>query len=403
MIRAILTTLFTIILLVIGAFLVFFAIRQSINKKKGYYEAKPTKKTFVILGTAFASVFVLNLIVPASFHQVETGTVAVVRHLGKIEGMRTPGTYFDLYMTKSYEIYDTKVQQDQIRTSAYSKDGQTMDLEVFLQYQVQVENIMKIATEYGNLEALQARIETVTIEKTKAVMSSAEAMTIVQNRSTFSNDVSTAVREGISDDYYVNVKDVVLTNIDFTAEFEKSVEDKVIAEQEKQAAITRAEAELEVAKLEAQTKIAAAEGNAEAQKILAQAAAEAETSKIIELSRSLGYEVEVKYIYLTTVTVEKSNGDYSISKTESEEVSKQTETTSIVNTTEGEINVKTTTVYSLSASKYTIDTSTGPGIAQFKNLVEDYLKYLAYLESWDGKLPEVVAGDDAISIIVPNN
>ena len=35
--------------------------------------------------------------------------------------------------------------------------------------------------------------------------------------------------------------------------------------------------------------------------------------------------------------------------------------------------------------------------------VEDYLQYLAYLEKWDGVLPEVVAGDDAISIIVPNN
>ena len=38
-----------------------------------------------------------------------------------------------------------------------------------------------------------------------------------------------------------------------------------------------------------------------------------------------------------------------------------------------------------------------------KSLVEDYLQYLAYLEQWNGELPSVVAGDDAISIIVPNN
>ena len=30
-------------------------------------------------------------------------------------------------------------------------------------------------------------------------------------------------------------------------------------------------------------------------------------------------------------------------------------------------------------------------------------QYLAYLEKWDGNLPDVVAGNDAISIIVPNN
>ena len=120
------------------------------------------------------------VLIPGSFHQVNTGTVAVVRKLGKIEGIRQPGTYFDLYLTKSYEIYDTKVQQVEIRTAAYSKDGQTMELEVFLQYQVQSENIMKVATEYGGLDALQSRIETQTIEKTKAVMSSDIAMNIIQ-------------------------------------------------------------------------------------------------------------------------------------------------------------------------------------------------------------------------------
>ena len=36
-------------------------------------------------------------------------------------------------------------------------------------------------------------------------------------------------------------------------------------------------------------------------------------------------------------------------------------------------------------------------------LVISYLEYLAYLEKWDGKLPEVVAGDDALSIIVPGS
>ena len=80
---------------------------------------------------------------------------------------------------------------------------------------------------------------------------------------------------------------VNLTNIDFTDEFEKSVEDKVIAEQQKEAAITKAEQELEVAKLTAQAKIVEAEGNAESQKIIARASAEAMALKIVELRRQL--------------------------------------------------------------------------------------------------------------------
>ena len=327
----------------------------------------------ILLGISIIAL-AFTVFVPGSFHQVNTGSVAVVRKLGRIVDLRQPGTYFDFYMTNTYETYDTKVQQVEINTAAYSKDGQTMELEVFLQYQVQAENIMKIATEYGSLNALQSRIETQTIEKTKAVMSSDIAMNIIQNRATFSNNVSEAVRQGIADDYYVNVRDVVLTNIDFTDEFERSVEQKVIAEQEKQAAITRAEAELEVAKLEAQKKIEEARGDAEAQKIIAKAAAEAATYNIIELAKSIGYTVNETYVY----SVDGLETEYTVRQVESE------------------------TVIYLS-TKYVVDTTSGPGADKFKSLVEDYLQYLAYLEKWNGELPDVVAGEDALSIIVPGS
>ena len=324
--------------------------------------------------------------VPASFHQVEAGTVAVVKELGKIIDLRKPGTYFDFYMIREYEVYDATVQQVEIHTAAYSKDGQTMDLEVYLQYQIQLDkliikddngNILQsegIAGKYVTLYSLQSRIETQTIEKTKAVMSSAEAMTIIQDRQTYSELVSTTVRNAIGPDYYVNVQDVILTNIDFTDEFEKSVEDKVVAEQDKQAAITRAEAQLEVAKLEAQKKIEEAKGNAEAQKIIAQATAEAATYKIIELAKTIGYTVNETYLY-------------SVDGVETSYTTKQAETETVI----------------YLGTKYDIDVTSGPGAEKFKTLVEDYLQYLAYLEKWDGTLPEVVAGDDALSIIVPND
>ena len=370
MIRVLLFVLFFIIMAVAIALII-------VGGMKTYDRNSDEKSPLVVLFSGIAA-FVISLglviTVPGSFHQVDTGSVAVVRHLGKVVGLRQPGTYFDFWVVNTYETYDTKVQQVEILTAAYSKDGQTMELEVFLQYQIQSENIMKIATEYGGLDALQSRIETQTIEKTKAVMSSDIAMNIIQNRAQFSNDVSDAVRDGISADYYVNVRDVVLTNIDFTDEFERSVENKVIAEQEKQASITRAEAELEVAKLEAQKKIEEARGNAEAQKIVAQATAEAATYKIIELAKAIGYNVNETYLY-------------SVDGLETEYSTKQVETDTVI----------------YLGTEYVIDVASGPGSTDFKSLVEDYLQYLAYLEQWNGILPGVVAGDDAISIIVPNN
>ena len=121
-------------------------------------------------------------------------------------------------------------------------------------------------------------------------------------------------------------------------------------------------------------KIEEARGNAEAQKILAQASAEAATYKIIELARTIGYTVNETYLY-------------SVDGLETEFATRQVETE--------------TTIYL--GTKYVIDITTGPGADQFKVLVEDYLKYLACLEQRNGELPDVVAGDDAISIIVPNN
>lgn len=386
MIKAILTVVFVVIILALIGAITFLLSKKGAKARKGYVEAKkPNKFILPSLGGALALALVLAVLIPGSFHQVEAGTVAVVKELGKIVELRRPGTYFDFYMTRSYEVYDATVQQVKINTSAYSKDGQTMALEVYLQYQIQTEklivrddegNILQsegIAGKYVTLSSLQSRIETQTIEKTKAVMSSAEAMTIIQDRQTYSELVSSTVRNAIGPDYYVNVQDVILTNIDFTDEFEKSVEDKVVAEQDKQAAITRAEAQLEVAKLEAQKKIEEAKGNAEAQKIIAQATAEAATYKIIELSKTIGYSVTETYLY----SVDGVETAYNAKQAESE------------------------TVIFLGTS-YNIDVTSGPGAEKFKTLVEDYLQYLAYLEKWDGNLPQVVAGDDAISIIVPN-
>lgn len=457
MIKGILFALFFIMLAVFIGGIILFAVkkaknqnewreltRRSYNTPSKEIEAefdKRDKKAKTSLITFIAlSIVTLGLVIciPGSFHQVEAGTVAVVKELGKIVDVRTPGTYFDFYMTKNYEIYDTTVQQVQIKTAAYSHDAQTMDLELYLQYQIQLDkliirdnngNIIQsegIAGKYVTLASLQARIETQCIEKTKAVMSAEHfydpdpitgeypvndfAMRgeeIIRHRADVSNKVSAVVREAIGSDYYVTVQDVVLTNIDFTDEFEKSVEDKVIAEQEKQAAITRAEAELEVAKLEAQKKIEEARGNAEAQKIIAKAAAEAATYNLIELSRTLGYTVNEKYTYTTTVEIKKSSGYVSTTSAESVYTTKQTESTEAVVTTEGTeenpITVTTTTTISLTATQYDIDITSGPGAEKFKSLVEDYLAYLRYLEAWNGELPDVVAGDDAISIIVPGS
>lgn len=260
-----------LVLLTIGAFSVGFVLHEGGN---GVASA-----VSVVVGILLSITF---LIVPFSFHTINTGEVAVVKHLGEITHVRSAGTCFDFWMINSYKKYDTKVQNVEITTAAYSSDAQTMDVQMTLQYQIMVDKVIDIATQYGSLEVLENRISSIAVEKTKAVLSAYKAMDIIANRATISPAVEQAIKDAIGEEYFVNVTAVVLTNIDFSDAFELAVEEKMIAEQaklkadyENQTKVAQAEAEAEAKLKAAQAEIEIAKAQAEALKIAAEAEAAA--------------------------------------------------------------------------------------------------------------------------------
>jgi regulator of protease activity HflC (stomatin/prohibitin superfamily) len=242
--------------------------------------------TSIILGIALVISF---FFVPFSFHTVSSGEVAVVKHLGKIEDVKTAGTHFDLWATNKYIKYDTKVVSLDTQTAAYSSDAQTMDIQMTVQYQINSDKVIDIATQYGKLSVLENRINSIALEKTKSVLSSHKAMDIIANRASISPAVEEAIKDAVGEEYYVNIVAVVLTNIDFSDSFERAVEDKMIAEQAKLKAdyendtkVAKAEADAEAKLKAAQAAIEIAKAEAEAKKIAAEA--EAEANKIINNS-----------------------------------------------------------------------------------------------------------------------
>ena len=275
-----------IVLLVGFIFWAFIAFKPNENGKSNIVQG------IIASILALVSLFVL-IIVPGSIHQVNAGEVAVVKIWGDAREVRSAGIYFDGWLSHKYEIYDCKVQQIPISTSAYSNDSQPMDIELYVQYQIQQENAMKIATNYGGLDMLEGRIQTVSIERMKAVLSKYKAEELIKARNTISPEVEQSVKDAITTDYFVNITTVVLTNIDFSDAFEKSVEDKMIAEQEKlkaeyenEKAEEKAKTDLEIAKKEAEAIEAKAAKQADAQKLLADAEAYA-LSKLNETWSSL--------------------------------------------------------------------------------------------------------------------
>ncbi|MBQ8729839.1 MAG: hypothetical protein IJY81_01405, partial [Lachnospiraceae bacterium] len=340
------------------------------------------KSLIKICGIICGVLAIVFFTVPMSFRTVDTGEVVVVKHLGEAKNVRTAGTYFDFWLTETYDRYDAKVQNVEILTAAYSSDAQTMDVAMTLQYQIRTDKVIDIAKQYGSLDVLQSRIESIAIEKTKSVLSSYKAMDIISDRASMSPKVEEVIKTAIVDEYHVTIATVVLTNIDFSDAFEKAVEDKMIAEQkqlqaeyenmtkvaaaeaEAKAAVQKAEGEAQAKLKEAQAQIEIAKATAEAKLIAAEADKEAQ----IEIARAQAIALQIK-----SIEVAKALG-FSVNET-------------VIKDEDGKESVE-----------YTID-FTGKTAEEIA-VIADYLKYAEYLAKWDGKLPSVMAGDSA-SIVVP--
>lgn len=358
---------------------IFFVIALAIC----YFAQKSRKKAMGMVGAIAAVVLVLAFIaIPFSFHTVDTGEIVVVKHLGEAKAVRSAGTYFDFWLTETYNRYDAKVQNVEILTAAYSSDAQTMDVAMTLQYQIMPDKVIDIAKQYGSLEVLESRILSIATEKTKSVLSSYKAMDIISDRASMSPNVEEVIKNAIADEYYVTISTVVLTNIDFSDAFERAVEDKMIAEQkqlqaeyenntkvaaakaeaeaaiqkaegEAQAKLKEAQAEIEIAKAKAEAKLIEAEADKAAQVEIANAEAEAIRVKSVEIARALGFKVTEK-------NVKDADGKDAIE-------------------------------YEISFEGKTAD--------EIK-LISDYLKYAEYLAKWNGELPGVVAGESA-TVVIP--
>ena len=332
------------------------------------------EKGGAVVGGVIGSIlsFILFLCIPFSFRTIDSGEIAVVKEMGKVIDTREAGIHFDFWMVRSYDNYDTKVRGVDVTTAAYSHDKQPMDIQMTIQYQVKKDKVKDIAVTYGNLSALEGRIQSVAIERTKSKLSAYDADSIIEERGTISAEVAQIVEDAIGEQYFIDITNVALTNIDFSDAYEASVEQSMIAKQEvekakaeAEKAIAAATGELEVAKLQAQAKIEAAKADAEAQKLVAQAEATAVKLKSIEMARALGFEIIETEVQADLIVDKDGNA---------------------VLDTDGNEQYETVIEYEIKFD----------GVSDEKiALLKEYMEYIEYLSKWDGKLPTVMTGESA--------
>ena len=263
-------------------------------------------------GICIGVTFLAFVFIPFSFTQIDTGEAAVVKVWGEAKEIKGEGLNFDSWISTRYIKYDLKTQEVNSEISAYSQDAQSMTANLTVQFRVQSDKLLEINKEYGELDVLTERIKAISEEKAKVVLASSSAMSLIETRSGLSAKVEEAIKGAVGQ-YYIDVTMIAVTDITFSEAFENTVEDKMIAEQEKlkaeyekEKAIIQAEQQLEVAKKEAEAQLEKAKKDAEAIEVKAEA--EANALQIVKDAWDAIPDA-VKQVMLQEMAIEKWNGE----------------------------------------------------------------------------------------------
>ena len=232
------------------------------------------------LTTALIAIFIVIIVTASSTVIIEPGHTGVVVTLGKVqENVLQEGFHFKAPFIQEIVKIDNRIVKLEVDTEAFSKDLQTVETKIAINYRIdanQSYNIYKnVGSEYEDVLIVPAVNEVL-----KAITSKYTAEETVTNRALISDGLVEGLNEKLkASGLYVT--DVNIINFDFSEAFINAIEEKQVAQQklltaetEKQTAITKAEAE-------AESKIIRAEADAKANELLSNSL----TSNILEYQK----------------------------------------------------------------------------------------------------------------------
>lgn len=230
---------------------------------KNAFSGKSAKKGVKIgIVAALAIIVILNC-----FTIVEAGHTGVVVTLGKVkEGVLQEGIHFKIPFIQQIVKIDNRIVKLEVETEAFSKDLQTVETVLAINYRVDTSKSYSIYKNIG------ANYETVLVtpavnEVLKAITAKYTAEESVTNRVLISDGLVSGLNNKLNE-IGLYVTDVNIINFEFSEAFITAIEEKQVAQQkllksetEKQTAIINAQANAETVRINA-------EAQAQANKIL---------------------------------------------------------------------------------------------------------------------------------------
>lgn len=193
---------------------------------------------------------------------VEPGNRGVVVELGKVnETVMGEGFHLKVPFIQTVIPINVQVQKAQSQQITSSKDLQTVNTTIAVNFRLDPDNVNKLYQEVG-VEYKEKVVDPAISESLKSITAQYTAEELISKRSEVSSKIKDTLSKKLSV-YYMKLDDINITEFDFSAEFNQAIEEKQIAEQQAK----KATLDLQRIEVEAQQKIAQAKAEAESLKI----------------------------------------------------------------------------------------------------------------------------------------
>jgi len=272
-----------------------------------------------LFGTAGLIALVIFVFAFGSFYTVDEGERGVVTRYGKIVKVSQPGLGFRLPLLDSV----TKISiQDHVEIysdmEAYSRDQQPAIMRVSVSYRLLAGQVADVYRVYGDRRGVIDRlVSRKVMEETKTVFGGFNAESAIRERGRLNAEFREAIQSSVEGP--ILILGVQIEDISFSKAYERSVEERMLAEvavqrekqnlerEKVQADIVRTQALADADKVrfaaQAEADAIRARGNAEAEAITARAEALKNNAALIELVKAERWNGSLPTTMLPTGTI----------------------------------------------------------------------------------------------------
>jgi regulator of protease activity HflC (stomatin/prohibitin superfamily) len=197
--------------------------------------------TVTKIGVTIAVVLIFLYLAASSFVVVDAGYVGVVKRLGAVQPEFLPeGFHFKAPFVDAVQKFDVRLSKAESDAGASSKDLQVVRTKIAVQYSMNAALMPMTLQRIGTrLVVEKTLIDPAIMESVKAITALYTAEQLITKRDEVKNRIQAQIDSFLNETLRekeligsLTIANIAITDFDFSAEFNRAIEEKVRAEQE---------------------------------------------------------------------------------------------------------------------------------------------------------------------------